>query len=118
MNSVTHHQRWLCGIDNNNGLAFIGPAYCFDAASGSAGKLINVLGEKYTILWRSAYGNRYKVGGEEIRDVKIYKRGPLLPISYNKEDHDLPYLSNADNSFDLIKDFLIANFPDKSIYEK
>ena len=81
-------------------------------------KLINVLGEKYTILWRSAYGNRYKVGGEEIRDVKIYKRGPLLPISYNKEDHDLPYLSNADNSFDLIKDFLIANFPDKSIYEK
>ncbi len=81
-------------------------------------KLINVLGEKYTILWRSAYGNRYKVGGEEIRDVKIYKRGPLLPISYNKEEYDLPYLSNADNSFDLIKDFIIANFPDKSIYEK
>lgn len=59
---------------------------------------------------RSMYGNFYNVGGEKIKDVKIYKHTEDIYI--NKF-----FLSSEDNSFNKIVDFLKLKFPNKTVYE-
>lgn len=68
-------------------------------------------------LWRSMYGNMNNVGGEEHKDVKLYKRESSL------RNHDLdiytsPFLSTTDEAFpDLLDQRLRDAFPDPSQYE-
>lgn len=52
---------------------------------------------------RSMYGNIFKVGGEKIQDVKVYRGTEQIKASGY-------FLSSEDNSFDKIKDFLKNKF--------
>jgi hypothetical protein len=81
-------------------------------------KLITILEEQYSTLWRSKYGNTFNIGGETVKDVKVHKSGGLVALSYNQDQEQIPYLSSADSSFMFLLDYLTTNFPDKSIYEQ
>jgi len=61
---------------------------------------------------RSTYGNIYNLGGEDMKDVKIYRRTKDISLS------EKVFISTEDDSFNLIKDSLHEMFPDKSPYEK
>ena len=80
-------------------------------------KLSKVL--KFSGLWRSVYGNMFEVGGNQIKDVKVYnKTDKFYTTSYDINNLEYDYLSSNDNSFEIIKDILLKKmFPDKSIYE-
>jgi hypothetical protein len=82
-------------------------------------KLRQSLSYGENLLWRSIYGNLFNVVGEEIEDVKVYVKGPLLLKSYNINKDSHLYLSSADTSFDLIlKEVLKDKFNKKSRNEK
>ena len=82
-------------------------------------KLKKVLEYKEQFLWRSIYGNMFNVGGEEMQDVKVYTKGPLVLKSYNLNKDDHIYLSSADTSFNLIFDSILKKqFNTKTKYEK
>jgi len=73
---------------------------------------------KDSILWRSAYGNLYSVGGEQVDDVKFYAHGPLKRRSSSIKELKTNYLSSEDKSFIiLLKTVLESRFPDASQYE-
>jgi hypothetical protein len=67
-------------------------------------------------LWRSPYGNIYKVGGEYMRDVK-YHTNPVHKTSFHYLESDLPYLSTEDDSFEEVLPYLENLFPNPSPYE-
>lgn len=82
-------------------------------------KLKQSLSYGENLLWRSIYGNLFNVGGEEMEDVKVYVKGPLVLKSYNLNKENHTYLSSADTSFDLIlKEILRDKFNKKSRHEK
>lgn len=72
-----------------------------------------------TSLWRSLYGNIHQVGGEQIKDVKVYYRDRFATISHDYTASDLPLLSTDDESFVTVRDLLLKKkFTKKSKYEK
>ena len=79
-------------------------------------KLQNVITKYSLCLWRSAYGNIYNIGGDQIEDVKMYynKKYNNRSTKLNKESI---FISTEDNSFNLIKDSLQLLFPNKSAFE-
>ena len=82
-------------------------------------KLQEVLKTNDQFLWRSMYGNIFKVGGSEMQDVKVYTRGPLVLKSYNLEIDQHAYLSSSDSSFDIIwSGILKVQFKQKTKFEK
>ena len=82
-------------------------------------KLKEVLKYNDQFLWRSMYGNIYNVGGEEMKDVKVYTRGPLVLKSYNLNIEEHKYLSSADSSFHTIwEKILKVQFKQKTKFEK
>lgn len=81
-------------------------------------KLITILEENYSTLWRSKYGNTFNIGGETVKDVKVHKSGLLAALSYNQDKEQIPYLSSADTSFMFLLDYLTTNFSEKSTYEQ
>jgi hypothetical protein len=71
-------------------------------------------------VWRSFYGNYYKIGGKEILDCKLYPNNISDGINLNNfiDDHS-PFLSSNDNTFKFILDNYLADaFPNKSALEK
>jgi hypothetical protein len=81
-------------------------------------KLITILEEQYSTLWRSKYGNLFNIGGETVKDVKVHKSGVMRSLSHNEDEEHIPYLSTADTSFMFLLDYLTTNFSEKSIYER
>jgi hypothetical protein len=82
-------------------------------------KLKQTLQNNYQFLWRSIYGNVFNVGGEQMEDVKVYVKGPLVLKSYNIKKDDHIYLSSADTSFDILfNDILKKQFNLKTKYER
>lgn len=82
-------------------------------------KLREVLKYKDQFLWRSVYGNIYNIGGEEMKDVKVYTKGPLVLKSYNLNIDQHQYLSSADSSFQIIWEKILKNqFKQKTKFEK
>jgi hypothetical protein len=82
-------------------------------------KLKKTLEDNDSFLWRSIYGNVFSVGGEQMDDVKVYSKGPLILKSYNMNKDEHIYLSSADNSFDLILNSILKKqFIEKTKYEK
>jgi hypothetical protein len=82
-------------------------------------KLKQILQNNDQFLWRSIYGNVFSVGGEQMEDVKVYTKGPLVLKSYNLKKDDHIYLSSADTSFDMIlSNILKKQFTEKTKYEK
>ena len=82
-------------------------------------KLQEVLDKNDQFLWRSMYGNIFKVGGSEMQDVKVYTRGPLVFKSYNLDIDNHTYLSSADSSFDIIwNNILKIQFKQKTKFER
>jgi hypothetical protein len=82
-------------------------------------KLKQTLEDNDSFLWRSIYGNVFNVGGEQMEDVKVYSKGPLVLKSYNINKDEHVYLSSADNSFDMIlNNILKEKFIKKTKYEK
>lgn len=79
-------------------------------------KLLQVI--NFSDLWRSRYGNTFNVGGIEIEDVKVYTTGSLVKKSYDMHKRTLGYLSSNDDSFDVVRDKILAHrFTEKTIYE-
>lgn len=73
---------------------------------------------KDAVLWRSAYGNKYSVGGELMNDVKYYARGPLKNRSPSIKNNKSNYLSSEDKSFEeLLRTVLQKKFSSPSQYE-
>ena len=71
------------------------------------------------MLWRSIYGNLFNLSGEEMEDVKVYVKGPLVLKSYNLNKDNHNYLSSADSSFNLIlNEILKDKFVQKTKHEK
>jgi hypothetical protein len=82
-------------------------------------KLKQILQNNDQFLWRSIYGNVFNVGGDQMEDVKVYSRGPLVLKSYNIKKNEHIYLSSADNSFDMIlNNILRKQFSQRTKYEK
>ena len=82
-------------------------------------KLKEILQNNDQFLWRSIYGNVFSVGGEQMEDVKVYTKGPLVLKSYNLKKDEHIYLSSADTSFDMIlSSILKKQFTEKTKYEK
>jgi hypothetical protein len=82
-------------------------------------KLKQILQNNDQFLWRSIYGNVFSVGGEQMEDVKVYTKGPLVLKSYNLKKDEHIYLSSADTSFDMILgNILKKQFTEKTKYEK
>ena len=81
-------------------------------------KLITILEEQYSTLWRSKYGNLFNIGGETVKDVKVHKSGVMRSLSHNEDEEHIPYLSTADTSFMFLLDYLTTNFSEKSKYEQ
>jgi hypothetical protein len=82
-------------------------------------KLKQTLQNNYQFLWRSIYGNIFNVGGEQMEDVKVYVKGPLVLKSYNIKKDDHIYLSSADTSFDILfNNILKKQFNLKTKYER
>jgi hypothetical protein len=79
-------------------------------------KLHFILDKYPTYLWRSVYGNLYKVGGDIVEDVKIYSNNKYNERSKSITD-DSTFISTEDQSFDMIKDKIVKLFPNPSIYE-
>ena len=70
-------------------------------------------------LWRSMYGNVHNVGGEQIKDVKVYYRDRFATISHDYTVSDLPVMSTDDESFIAVRDLVLKKkFTKKSKYEK
>jgi hypothetical protein len=65
------------------------------------GGLMHVLNYS-DMLWRSAYGNLFNVGGSQIVDVKIYADSHKEYGSYNYKDKVCPYVSTEDASFNFV----------------
>jgi len=59
---------------------------------------------------RSMYGNIYGVGGEKIKDIKIYKNTDNVYVNGY-------FLSSEDNSFNKVLGLLQSKFKDPSFYE-
>ena len=82
-------------------------------------KLKQILQNNDQFLWRSIYGNVFNVGGDQMEDVKVYSRGPLVLKSYNIKKDEHIYLSSADNSFDMILNTILRKqFIQITKYEK
>ena len=82
-------------------------------------KLKQILENNDQFLWRSIYGNVFNIGGEQMEDVKVYNRGPLILKSYNIKQDEHIYLSSADNSFDMILNTILRKeFIQRTKYEK
>jgi hypothetical protein len=75
-------------------------------------KLAEVL--VHPILWRSAYGNIYGIGGNEIKDVKINRYDPQTKFDFDT----VPFLSTEDASFEDVRKAILEDmFPYPSPYE-
>lgn len=82
-------------------------------------KLKQALSYGENLLWRSIYGNLFNLSGEEMEDVKVYVKGPLVLKSYNLNKDNHNYLSSADSSFNLIlNEILKDKFVQKTKHEK
>ena len=74
-------------------------------------KMLELLNISDCVGFRSLYANYYKIGGKQMRDVKIMSR--------TKPYRGGVYLSTDDNSFNgLVGQQIRERFPDKCIYEK
>ena len=51
------------------------------------------------LLWRSVYGNMNRVGGEQIKDVKVYLGEKEAGHSYDYKKGNLPFLSTKIDLF-------------------
>lgn len=65
---------------------------------------------------RSAYGNIHSIGGEEIKDVKIYSH-PCFVVDSSSIDNGTEYFSTEDGAFANIKYIVEEMFPLSSQYE-
>lgn len=83
-------------------------------------KLLTLLStHRYPHSWRSLYGNYYKVGGIEIRDVKVYDKKNYKPEPYNPSNLIYPFLSSNDDSFEALRNKVLRKmFPRKTKLEK
>jgi hypothetical protein len=61
-------------------------------------------------LWRSTYGNIFKLGGKQILDVKVYGEGPLKPKSLDLKNSSSDYISSDDTSFKNVKESILKNY--------
>lgn len=83
------------------------------------GRLEEVIGYCPPSLWRSLYGNIHQVGGEQIKDVKVYYRERFASMSHDYTASKMPLISTDDESFITVRELILKKrFAKKSQYEK
>ena len=81
-------------------------------------KLLAIINQYPDCLWRSMYGNVYKVGGIHITDVKYYVKDAMKVKSHDYKSSSYPFVSSEDESFVVLKkDILNSMFPTPSSCE-
>ena len=81
-------------------------------------KLLAIINGYPDCLWRSMYGNVYKVGGIYITDVKYYVKDAMRVKSHDYGSSSYPFVSSEDDSFAILKrDLLRDMFPTPSSCE-
>jgi hypothetical protein len=81
-------------------------------------RLLSVINAHPDCLWRSMYGNIYRVGGLYITDVKYYVRDAMKVKSHDYRSSLYPFVSSEDDSFKVLKRELLNNmFPNPSRVE-
>lgn len=76
----------------------------------------NILRETIGLAYfpRSGYGNIAQIGGDIVKDVKIYSNN----VGYKLDKKNLPdFISTEDRAFIKLKPMLQSLFPDPSIFE-
>lgn len=70
-------------------------------------------------MFRALYGNYWKIGGEQMGDVKVYSDVATPSATFNR---NAPFLSTDDKAWKRntlgVTDFVKSRFPEKSMYEK
>ena len=80
-------------------------------------KLYEVIKDKdISYLWRSFYGSYYKIGGQQIKDVKIYLKSPLLRKTHTYSEDDI-FISTDDTSFINLQPLLAKKYKKRSALE-
>jgi hypothetical protein len=73
---------------------------------------------RHGLLPRSIYGNMFNIGGDMVRDVKVYGSKSDQHRTYDYLSGDSPYLSTEDFSFKEVLDNVLGDmFPEPSQYE-
>jgi hypothetical protein len=75
-------------------------------------KLESIVREHPTFLWRSTYGNLFKVGGTQIKDVKVYA-DPMYTSRSSNITNDSIFISTQDQSFKQLLDSTLRNILSK-----
>lgn len=67
---------------------------------------------------RTLYGNKFDIGGQLIKDVKIHNNRAIRLDSYNFNNTDFPYISTNDDTFEKLYNSLLKKmFQEKTKYE-
>lgn len=76
-------------------------------------KMIDVIREFDSPMFRNIYGNYWHIGGTNLKDMKILRRNQVI-------EEDAPYLSSDDNAFMFkeIGQYIKNKFQGKSRFEK
>lgn len=81
-------------------------------------KLLVIIKKYPNLLWRSMYGNLHKLGGIEIKDVKVYS-DPLYSERSKEIDKDSIFASTEDNSFKSVRESILKDmFFEPTVFEK
>lgn len=76
-------------------------------------KMIDVIREFKSPMFRNIYGNYWNIGGIDLKDMKILRRNQTI-------DENAPFLSSDDNAFAMreIGKYIRGKFKEKSRFEK
>jgi hypothetical protein len=79
-------------------------------------KVLEVVDQK--LSFRSLYGNKFNIGGTQVKDVKVYGSKLLKDMSYNFLSEDPTFISTEDLSFDYVYNQILRDmFYEPSEYE-
>jgi hypothetical protein len=112
--SVQNTRTWLHGqgIADPDSYEFHYPVELDKAGMLDAMRQVGAFGHPYPPQWRTLYGNLCVGTKRLVEDCKVNRADDLERATA------MPVMSTTDGSFHLVRDFLAAQFPDPSPYER
>jgi len=83
-------------------------------------KIHKALDHSQDKLFRSVYGNKYKIGGDYYKDTKVRSKRHPAPAATHEEIVSSPFISSSNTSFSesFVGEFIRDQFHRKSNYER